>query len=128
MKYGPGAKETVGFFSKSARLAVEKQLNCPGVAINNRTLEVDNSKPRDNTTGLYPTTGRIIETQHNIDHIVAELGYRKSGELNVITCFPSAKNTKDSIRTATDNNLDIAELKFGEHTKVDIGKDIELFW
>lgn len=128
MEYGPGAKETVGIFSKSARLAVEKQLNCSGVAMLNRTLEVDTSKPRDDTTGLYPTTGRIIETPHNIDHIVAVLGYRQSGELNVITCFPSAKNTEDSIKTATDDNQDIAELKFGEHTKVDIDKDIKLFW
>ncbi|CAG9000911.1 MAG: hypothetical protein CENE_02918 [Candidatus Celerinatantimonas neptuna] len=124
---GLGSPNTVGVFSKSAVLAVAGVDLGEPVTMINRTLEVDTSQPRDHT-GRYPATGRIIEKYHNVNHIVVVLGHRDSGELNVITCFPSAQTTQQSIGTITSDKQDIAELEFGIHTLVDIDKNIVLYW
>jgi hypothetical protein len=113
-----GEQRTVGIFSKTAVRAVERADPRVPVRMIERALEVDTSARRDPVTGFYPATGRVRMSESAIDHVVVVLGHRETGQLNVLTCFPSEKTTGDSIGTATAPTEDIAELQFGTHTKV----------
>lgn len=115
----PGAQLTMGIFCKSAVRAVQAQdTNIPNQLLE-RVLEVDQTAPRSSTTGgRYPATGKVLYTAHNINHVVVVLGHRNNGHLNVLTCYPTRMTTQASINTITTRYQDIAELKFGTHTRL----------
>lgn len=114
----PGQQATVAIFSNSAVDAVKAVDTTVASTMLERTLEVDMTVQRDKRTGFFPATGRVNTASSAIDHVVAILGYRATGELNVITCYPSKVSTLAAYNTATLRNQDIAELQFGVHTVV----------
>jgi hypothetical protein len=123
-----GGPTTVGIFSKSAVRAV----NAADTSVHNkmieRRLEVDTTAARDGTTGRYPSSGKVLTATSDIDHIEVILGKRLSGDLNVITCYPSKATTAATIGTGTAADEDIAELALGKHTKVKQVTPIKLTW
>jgi len=123
-----GGPTTVGIFSKSAvRAVTAADVRVPNQMIERR-LEVDTGQPRDRATGFFPSTGKVLTDQSGIDHVVVILGKRLTGDLNVLTCYPSKVTTHASIGTATKDNEDIAELRLGSHTIVRQDTLIKLTW
>ena len=92
-----------------------------------RRLEVETTAAGDGTTGFYPSSGKVLTAMSDIDHVEVILGKRASGDLNVITCYPSKAKTAATIG-ATAADEDIAELTLGRHTKVKQVTPIKLTW
>lgn len=114
----PGHVGTVAIFSNTAVEAV----NAADVAVPStmleRTLDVNQAAARDPITGFYPSLGTVTTQTFAIDHVVTILGYRATGELNVVSCYPSRVNTMAAIGTNTGRDEDIAEYVLGTHNVI----------
>ena len=123
-----GGPTTVGIFSKSAVKAVNDADSTVTNKMIERKLEVNTTAVRNRQTGFYPATGNILTATADIDHVEVILGKAQSGDLNVVTCYPSKITTAAAIGTATTNDEDIAELNIGQHRKVKQQNPIRLRW
>ena len=63
-----------------------------------------------------------------IDHVEIILARSDSEELVVVTCYPSAKTTKDTIGTATVGKQDICEFKLGMHMLLSTSQYPAISW
>jgi hypothetical protein len=131
---GPGSPLTVGLFSRSAVHAVKQHIATinqtpkpePQTLI--RTADVSGA-PRT-PSSPNPITGTFSHSTKPIDHIVVVLGVSGTGDVNVVTCYPSPVPTMATIKTSNAPDLDIEEHTVGNHvTKpAQPGTEIKLTW
>lgn len=120
--------ETVGIFSKTAAdyvESVEAKTNSLKNDANLRRLMVERVRNTD-------TSGSVISgfttATKKIDHIELILARSSSGDMIVVTCYPTAKSTKDSIGTVTLVNEDICEPTLGTHLRIATQSYPDLKW
>lgn len=114
----PGHVGTVAIFSNTAVEAVNAADASVPSSMIERTLDVDQTAARNPVTGFYPATGTVTTRNFAIDHVVTILGYRATGELNVVSCYPSRVDTHTAIGTNTGRNEDIAEYVLNTHNVI----------
>lgn len=106
--------ETVGIFSNTAATyveSVEASGSSPLPLLKRRRM-IDRARNTDVNGDL---AAGYTWTEGKIDHVELILARSSTDDMVVVTCYPTAKTTKDSIGTTTTATQDICEPNLGNH-------------